>query len=307
MKYAIYLTASGTATARPVTGMIEIADLPEEDFATRLADQVALLNVGESYIQVPDSAEFTDLDNDTNTNDFTVNTTAVPPVALTPVSVARLSLEQKQDRVRIRRDAMLADALQLFAGDRLLTDADLATVATYFNALRAIPNAPASPDTVSWPTLGALANNAAANLITRSYRQGNIIAPVGFTSGIPNGGIIETATTIDGLYIRFADGGQLCRARITPVFFNSVRLATSWSFPAAFHALSSYSFHATFSTHNNLNAVAGLADTIIRQCQVMSRGRSTTSIDIPVLSPSYAFVSGDFVWLDISAAGRFAA
>jgi hypothetical protein len=84
-------------------------------------------------------------------------------------------------------------------------------------------------------------------------------------------------------------------------------MATTWTFPAAFHSISSWSFHATFSTHNNSNVADGLADTVIRECEVMSRGRSTTSVDIHVLSPTYSFVVGDYVWLDISATGRWAA
>ncbi len=44
-RYAIHRTDLGTATARPVRGVIEVSDLPAADVATRLADQLALLAV----------------------------------------------------------------------------------------------------------------------------------------------------------------------------------------------------------------------------------------------------------------------
>ncbi len=307
-KYATYLTASGTASARPVTGMFEVSDLPTDDFATRLADQVALIEVGQSYVQVTDASEFLDLDNDTNTYDYTVDARgapdAPPPVAMVAVSAARYTLEQKQERVRRQRDILIESALTASGYDRFISDTDLGTYSTYISGLRSISDTEASPDSVVFPTLGAIAG-ASDRVYQRRYWRTNVIGSVGQTSGIPTGELFETATNANGLYYRTTDGFQVCRARIVPGYFNATRLATSWTFPAAFHSLSSYSFGATFSTHNNSNAAAGLADTVIRQCQVMSRGRSTTSIDIHVLSPTYSFVSGDVVWLDIWAIGRW--
>lgn len=308
-KFAVFNSSLGTAAARPVVDDFDVDDLPEETFAARLADAVSDIPGGFGYILLTAGTYFSDLDGDASTYEYTVDTRgapdAPPPVNLNPVTVDRYNLEEKQSQVKNRRDLLLLEALQFIAGDRRMTEADLGTITTYFNSLRAIPDAPASPDTVVFPTLGALANNASENLLTRSYRKGNILAAVALASGVPTGGIIETGTNVNGLYMRFADGGQICRARITPGFFNSTRLATTWTFPAAFHSLSSFSFGATFSTHNNSNAVDGLADTVIRQCEVMSRERSTTAIGIHVLSPTYSFVSGDFVWLDIWAIGRW--
>ncbi len=226
-------------------------------------------------------------------------------MALTPVTVDRYTLAQKQGFVRERRELLIAEAVRASHFDRFISDTDLATFATYISALRGISDSEANPDGVVWPTLGAIAG-ASDRVLTRQYKRSNILSAVGFAGSVPSGGIIETETNINGLAMRFADGGQICRARILPGYFSNQRLVTSWTFPAAFYAAASYSFLATFSARNNANAADGIADTAIRQCEVISFGRTTTSIDIQVMSPTYSFVSGDDVWLDITAIGRWA-
>jgi hypothetical protein len=306
MKLAIYRNDLGTSAARPVRGVIEVSDLPAADFATRLADQVALLEANEATIQIPESAAFSDLDSDASTYDYTVDTTATPPVALTAVTADRYTLAQKQGFVRERREILISEAVRASQFDRFISDTDLSTFATYISALRGISDTETNPDAVVWPNLGAI-SGASDRVLTRQYRRGNILASVGLSGNVPTGGIIETGSNINGLYMRFADGGQICRARITPAYFSNQRLVTSWTFPAEFFNLATWSFQATFSTHNNTNANAGLADTVIRQCEIMSRTRASTSVEIHVMSPTYSFVAGEFVWLDISAIGRWAA
>jgi hypothetical protein len=305
-KWAIYNSTLGTSTARPVTGIIELPDEPASTLSSRLSDQTALLNVNEATIRLTDATEYVDLDNDTSTYDYTVNPTLTPPVTLTAVTVNRMTLAEKQADLTRRRDQLIEAAILASNYDRYISDGDLSTYATYISSLRGISSSEADPDNVVFPTLGTI-NGAADRVLARQYKRANILDTVGLSSGVPTGGIIETATNANGLYIRFADGGQICRARITPVYFSGVRMATSWTFPAAFYSLSSYSFVATFSERNNSNTVAGLADTDIEECTIVSKSRSTTAIDIHVLSHTYSFVSGDLVWLDIIALGRWAA
>ena len=299
-RYMVWDDTAGVDTARPFSRLI-VCD------SAVIADQP--LDPGEAYDVAPDGFTIEEDDDVTDLLSFvyTVDTTATPKT-VTAVSSNRFTLTERQDIQNRKVQRLLTDAAtQALRLDTKFTETEMADLVTYTDALRAVPSQPGFPDTITWPTKPSFVGTDAATFLARSYRKATILAAVGLSSGVPTGGIIETATNVNGLYIRFADGGQICRARIVPGFFNSTRMATSWTFPAAFHSLSSYSFHATFSTHNNLNAVDGLADTVIRECQVMSRDRSTTSVDIHVLSPTYSFVSGDFVWLDISATGRWAA
>ncbi|PVA07742.1 DUF2793 domain-containing protein [Thalassorhabdomicrobium marinisediminis] len=44
----------------------------------------------------------------------------------------------------------------------------------------------------------------------RVFDDRNLLADVGFNGGIPTGGVIESGSTVDGSYTRFADGTQIC-------------------------------------------------------------------------------------------------
>lgn len=311
-KYAIYLTGSGTASARPVVGILEIPDEPASTFTARLAAQTALLAVGEAVVQLVEGTSITDEigTDDTNTISYTVDArgapNAPPPVSLTPVTVARRTLEQRQAIYRARRDDLLNVALPYANFGRSFTDTEFNNWLTYVKDLRDLSDTPANPEGVVFPTRPSLTGTAGEAVWTRLYRRNNILSTVGLASGVPTGGLIETGSNVNGLYMRFADGGQLCRARIVPGYFSAARLVTSWTFPAAFFGLATYSFHATFSTRDNTNTVAGLPELDIEECTIISQNRSATSIDIHVMSPTYTFVTGDDVWLDLIAFGRWA-
>ncbi len=308
-KYAIYLTdVIYPDTAKPVRGLLEVSDLPAADFATRLADQVALLNAGEATILVKDTAVLTDLDSDANTYDYTVDITDPDP-ELTPVSTARFSLAQKQAFVKERRDFLLASGLQLLAGDRVMTDTDLGTIATYLAALRAISDTEASPDTVVFPTLGALSNNASANLLTRSYRRGNAVGSVSLSGGIPAGALFQTETNSNGLLYRTADGFQVCRARLLLTYFSATRLAATFNFAGAFYNDIAWSIDWSLSTRDNSNTVDGLADTDLAKLQFVTGARSTTSVVVSLIvnGSGLTLSSGDEAWVDVGVKGRWAA
>lgn len=305
-RYAIYSTNTGVSTARPVLGLVEIPDEPSSTFATRLSAQTALLNANEALIEVSSTTGFTDQDSDTDTNDFTVNPTLTPPVSLTAVSVARFTLEQRQAFHRAKRDSLLSTALPYANFGRSFTDTEFNNWLTYVKDLRDLSDTPANPEGVTFPTRPSLTGTAGEAVWTRLYRRNNILSTVGLSSGVPTGGLIETGSNANGLYMRFADGGQLCRARIVPSYFSAARLVTSWTFPAAFFGLATYSFVATFSNRDNTNTVAGLPELDIEECTIISQDRSATAIDIHVMSPTYTFVTGDTVWLDVIAFGRWA-
>jgi hypothetical protein len=188
----------------------------------------------------------------------------------------------------------------------VLTETDLATVETYTAALRAISDAPADPDAVVFPTLGSLANDATATLRARMYRRGNILAAVTQASGVPTGGLIEWAENSNGIYVRLADGLQLCFSIKRATFVNGTLLLLSWVFPAAFADEEQIWVNAFMSTTNPAGTDDGLAATDMESCQVIGTARSTTGANFQVRSVPYTFVSGDEVWLNIMAVGRWA-
>ena len=76
--------------------------------------------------------------------------------------------------------------------------------------------------------------------ITRpDHRVSNLLGTVSQSSGAPTGSIIEQATTVNGSYIRFADGTQICYKQLTlanagmsaagSIFFSLAMSAGSWA------------------------------------------------------------------------------
>lgn len=74
------------------------------------------------------------------------------------------------------------------------------------------------------------------------FSRGNVLGPVSQAAGVPTGAVIERGSNVNGEYVRFADGTQICKRAYAPSAL-SVITATggrfisslqSMTFPAAF-------------------------------------------------------------------------
>jgi len=73
------------------------------------------------------------------------------------------------------------------------------------------------------------------------YNQGNIVAPVSQSGGVPTGGIVQRGVTGAGEYVRFADGTQICWQTETESLASTMALhggfrtpGQLWTYPANF-------------------------------------------------------------------------
>lgn len=64
------------------------------------------------------------------------------------------------------------------------------------------------------------------------YHAGSLLGPVSQSGGQPTGAVIESGSTVDGDYTRWADGTQVCRHRLT----SSAAGGQGWTYPAGFVA-----------------------------------------------------------------------
>lgn len=309
-KYAIYLTGSGTAAARPATGLFEIPDLPADDFATRLADQVALLGAGEAHIQVLETAELTDLDSDANTYDYTVDTTATPPVALTPVSVARFTLEQRQAKYRIKRESLIQDALPYANFGRNFSDGEINSWLDYLRDLRDLADNPANPEGVSFPTKPSTSGSDSLSVWARLWRRGNVLGAVSKLLGVPTGALADEGQNANGYYWKFTDGTLLCTHRMEITYSSAAQLADTWTFPHAFGStyINRRSVQVTMSNRNNSNTIVGaqITNAQIGTSQVLLNTQGATgTVSIIVRDASSSFVTGDLTWVELTAMGRW--
>jgi len=246
-RYAIYSNNTGTTTARPVLGVLEIPNDPAGTFALRLAAQTALLNANEAMIELASSAAITDLDSDVNTQDFTVDPTATPPVALTALTVARFTLQQRQAQFRAKREALIAEALPFATPGFLAQDSAFEQWLEYVAELRALPDDPADPDSVTFPSAPSSQPSAPSALpggttmFQRLYRRGNVIGAVNQLLGTPTGALMEKGSNANGWYRRYACGLQICGAEISAAAQANIAAGqifrsdeATWTFPAAF-------------------------------------------------------------------------
>ncbi|TPN16253.1 hypothetical protein FJ973_06050 [Mesorhizobium sp. B2-1-3] len=116
----------------------------------------------------------------------------------------------------------------------LINDADAATARATL-VLAAV----AASGSASDLSIGTLPNARVSATLTadKAFRQGNILATVAQSGGVPTGGIIERGVNGNGNYVRFADGTQMCWST-----FNGTTVAGNVNFaainyPAAFSAV----------------------------------------------------------------------
>lgn len=306
-KYAIYSTNTGTTTARPVLGIIEIPDEPAATLASRLAGQP--LNANEALIELLASAVWTDQDSTTLTNEFTVNTTLTPPVALTAVSVNRFSLQQRQAEYRRRRDELILFAIERANFGRPFTDGQFEDWSNYIRDLQNLSDEPANPEDVSFPTAPSESNGTdGVSTWIRLWKRGNTIGNVSKVSGVPAQQLVEYATTSNGYYWKFTDGILICTHRMLFTYNSAAQLLGTWTFPHAFGsaALDRRSVHCIMSTRNNSNTVDGITATEMAKLQPITNTQGLTgSVQILLRDPNNGRVAGQDCWCELFAMGRW--
>lgn len=120
---------------------------------------------------------------------------------------------------------------------------------------------------------------------------------------------IQSGSGANGIWTRFEDGTQVCTIeRLTLNFSTALRLAATWTFPAAFSA-TSYSVHASLrpeldaETSSDINADFGGNMASVGNLGHYSRTVSTVSFAL--ISTSSSFVSGDKGYASVTAIGKW--
>lgn len=79
------------------------------------------------------------------------------------------------------------------------------------------------------------------------FRRENILGTVSQSSSVPTGAVIERGSNANGYYVRFADGTQICMARLTATT-DANFLSVAWSFPASFFEIPLADFAVNMSS-----------------------------------------------------------
>jgi len=133
------------------------------------------------------------------------------------------------------------------------------------------------------------------------YGRGNLLGTVSQTAGTPTGAVIESGTTTDGAYTRWADGTQICQAVLELTFDAAGRLETTWSFPVGF---------ATGSTPVTTTSLAGdsgitpAMDELLAPLALNSTAQNVT-LRLHRISGGTNFQTGDRLAIQAMAMGRW--
>lgn len=128
------------------------------------------------------------------------------------------------------------------------------------------------------------------------YSTENLVGTVSQTSGTPTGAVIETGTTANGRYTKFADGTMFCQLQGAAVTLaNASNLMCQWTYPAAFAAIPTVQVNwvGTLGTARVINTVSAYS-------------RTTTGATCSALSQG-AFIASDATnnYVDLMAIGRW--
>ena len=133
------------------------------------------------------------------------------------------------------------------------------------------------------------------------YGPGNVVGPVSQAAGVPTGAIMESGQTLDGDYVRFADGTQICSGTVTLNYADPNRVEATWTFPTAFSA-APRSLAGTPDTQSIATDASPGADEL-GTIMYSNLGTTQTQIKLHRISGLTDFGVGDFVSCQVTAAG----
>jgi hypothetical protein len=297
--FVVYDSASGSSSARPV---LRWGECPEDMLAAQA------INAGEVAVELT-SAQMAALNGVSDVlfstqapNHYTINQTTLVIAAVTQADntsyLAGVALERA--KVLLDRSAWTQTV------EAALSDARRALWRSYRQDLRDIASQPGFPTSITWPSTPDPTENDPNPLDVRLYRRTNILASVGLSSGVPNGGLFEAGANSNGRFLRTADGAQFCSRTMSAGFLNADVLLAGWTFPAAFLNSGSYALAVTMSRVDDDGNNTGMTLGRIARCTDIISARSATSISIQIRSDTETFASGDSVQLNLTASGRWA-
>ena len=154
---------------------------------------------------------------------------------------------------------------------------------------------------------GASVQNAATDttpgrlaLASHVYGPGNLVGPVSGSGSAPTGAVIETGTTADGTYTRFADGTQIATALRSLAQAAASVCTDSWTYPAAFAAVPA----VTVTLDDVGSGAPGESDIAAPRAALVSA--TGAQLRVPRITGGPDFVAGDTVTVSATAVGRWA-
>jgi hypothetical protein len=144
-----------------------------------------------------------------------------------------------------------------------------------------------------------------------AFSQGNILGTVTESSGVPTGAVVQTGSSADGSFTRWADGTQICEIQsMELVQISTSGCTATWTFPAAFSA-ATYSFSGSLRPLNDGDGPADIAANCAPNVGGLmsvthgTRTASSTLVRVNRVTGTTDFTGGDKVYVSCIAIGRW--
>jgi len=140
------------------------------------------------------------------------------------------------------------------------------------------------------------ANNTVGSDLTAMYD--NFVA-------LESAQIVDSGSTADGDYWRFADGLQICSNTIQVNYVTGNLLRGTWNYPVNFISIPIIS--SILSKYNKNGSVDSIINFSEISTNIIDAGANfnASSVQIGIMSTTSNYVSGDYSWCYLIAIGRW--
>jgi hypothetical protein len=140
------------------------------------------------------------------------------------------------------------------------------------------------------------------------YSRDNILGTVSQSSGVPTGAIIERGSNVNGEYVKYADGTQICFAKVTidqsGAFSGSSRLSGDFTYAAEFNADGAI-VQMSIPVHTSSNFIGCSRTSVISWGPSGSNSSNANSISIFFDTGTVNTTTASVAAITVQAVGRW--
>lgn len=160
---------------------------------------------------------------------------------------------------------------------------------------------------VTGAAVQASASDVTAGRLMRTdygYSWDNAVGTVGQAAGVPTGAILQRGSNANGSFVRFADGTQMCWARVTLLYDDFYVLRATWAYPAVFASMPVVSHMPDLSTATGY-ATSRPQRTYWGEATAVAPTPTMTFLDLYRITEAANIPNGSTIVIAVTAVGRW--
>lgn len=131
------------------------------------------------------------------------------------------------------------------------------------------------------------------------YGPGNLLGAVTMSGGAPSGAVIESGSDVNGSYVRFADGTQICTHVLDFQANGNGNIIADWTFPIAFDTFPAVSMSAPLAGSSYVNCSP-------RDFGLFRQNDNPLTVSMTITGQEPVVASAEVQGVAVTAMGRWA-